>query len=389
MKFSLKAKLRIRFVLISALALLLLQGGIVSVSLYLNYKDLGERSDLLLDQLKDHPSLHVRYFSVKVHPGKGAVRPDVIQNVSVSPAEASRFAKIALESGEERGFVEDYRYRIVNSEGGIRIFFLSRSSGMETALSAAKNLIGISILSLIAAIVILIPLSSRIVAPLVENHRKQREFITAASHQLKTPLTVIGADAQLLSLEIGENEWIDSILSQVERMTKLTGDLVTLSKAEELSEKREQSCFSLFDAMTETAELYKALVEKKKIDFSFSAPEKIKFHGSEEDFCHLLTLLLDNAFKYCPDGGRIDLSFAKDRKGLHLILENSTQPLDDEKQLTQRFYRGKNAEGQDGFGIGLAVATSLATQLGGKITVTLPQKNIFRAEITLKERRIS
>ena len=377
-----KTKLRIRFVLISALALLFLLGVIVSVSLYLNYRDLEERSDLILEQLKETPDLNVRYFSVKVHPAKGAIRPDVVQNVSVSPTEAARLAKIALESGKEKGFAEDFRFLLVRSDGGIRIFFLSRTSVMETARNAAKNLIGISILSLIAAVAVLIPLSARVVAPLAKNHRKQKEFITAASHQLKTPLTVIGADAQLLSLEIGENEWVESILCQVERMTNMTNSLVALSKAEELNEKKEKAPFSISDAVTETAELYKALVEKKQMETEVSVAENVVFNGNEEDFCHLLTLILDNAFKYCPDGRKIRLALKKDIRGFRLTIENTTRPPGDETLLAQRFYRGKNAEGQEGFGLGLAVASSLAARMGGKLSVTLPKEDLFRAEIT-------
>ena len=382
MKFGMKTKLRIRFVLISALALLFLLGVIVSVSLYLNYRDLEERSDLILEQLKETPDLNVRYFSVKVHPAKGAIRPDVVQNVSVSPTEAARLAKIALESGKEKGFAEDFRFLLVRSDGGIRIFFLSRTSVMETARNAAKNLIGISILSLIAAVAVLIPLSARVVAPLAKNHRKQKEFITAASHQLKTPLTVIGADAQLLSLEIGENEWVESILCQVERMTNMTNSLVALSKAEELNEKKEKAPFSISDAVTETAELYKALVEKKQMETEVSVAENVVFNGNEEDFCHLLTLILDNAFKYCPDGRKIRLALKKDIRGFRLTIENTTRPPGDETLLAQRFYRGKNAEGQEGFGLGLAVASSLAARMGGKLSVTLPKEDLFRAEIT-------
>lgn len=382
MKLGMKTKLRIRFVLISALALLFLLGVIVSVSLYLNYRDLEERSDLILEQLKETPDLNVRYFSVKVHPAKGAIRPDVVQNVSVSPTEAARLAKIALESGKEKGFAEDFRFLLIRSDGGIRIFFLSRTSVMETARNAAKNLIGISILSLMAAVAVLIPLSAHVVAPLVENHRKQKEFITAASHQLKTPLTVIGADAQLLSLEIGENEWVESILCQVERMTNMTNSLVALSKAEELNEKTEKAPFSISDAVTETAELYKALVEKKQMEAEVSVAENVVFNGNEEDFCHLLTLILDNAFKYCPDSGKIRLALRKDIRGFRLTVENTTSPLGDQTLLAQRFYRGKNAEGKDGFGLGLAVAFSLAARMGGKLSVTLPKEDLFRAEIT-------
>ena len=382
MKLGMKTKLRVRFVLISALALLFLLGVIVSVSLYLNYRDLEERSDLILEQLKETPDLNVRYFSVKVHPAKGAIRPDVVQNVSVSPTEAARLAKIALESGTKKGFAEDFRFLLIRSDGGIRIFFLSRTSVMETARNAAKNLIGISILSLIAAVAVLIPLSARVVAPLAENHRKQKEFITAASHQLKTPLTVISADAQLLSLEIGENEWVESILCQVERMTNMTNSLVALSKAEELNEKTEKAPFSISDAVTETAELYKALVEKKQTETEVSVAENVVFNGNEEDFCHLLTLILDNAFKYCPDGGKIRLALRKDIRGFRLTVENTTSPLGDETLLAQRFYRGKNAEGKDGFGLGLAIASSLAARMGGKISVTLPKEDLFRAEIT-------
>lgn len=383
MKYSLKTKLRLRFVLFSALALFLLLSAVVSASIFFNYRELTETSDLILTQLKDNPTLSVRYFSVKLHPAKGAVKPEVVQNVSVTPEKAGKMARSALDSGEDQGWLESYRYLTLRNGGEIRILFLSRSSSIELCIAAAENLIAISLASLAIAVCILIPLSAKVVSPLVENHRKQKEFITAAGHQLKTPLTVIGTDAQLLSMEIGENEWVDSILRQVDRMTAMTREIVALSKAEELSEKQKKAPFSPSEAALETAEYYKSLVEKKGMRFSLDVSKLPSFDGNEEDFCRILTLLLDNAFKYSPDESEILLELKKEGRYLRLVIENQTAVSEDLAGLTDRFYRGKNAHGTDGFGLGLAVVKSLAERDGGKLSLSRPEKDRFRAEVLL------
>lgn len=386
MKTSLKTKLRIRFMALSMAALLILQGMIIAVSIYHNYTDMVSKSDAILTQLRQNPSPNVRYFSVKVHPGKGAIRPDVVQHVSVTPEEAGRYGKAALESGQDKGFVGDYRYHICRNTDGIQILFLSRSSSIEMLRTAAENLIWISALSLLAVGVILIPVSGWVVTPLVENHRKQKQFITAASHELKTPLAVISADAQLLRSELGDSEWIDGILEQVDHLTQMTQDLVALSKSEEYDHIVIKERFSLSGAIEEELAAYAGLAKQTNINLTSSIIPAYTYTGCEKELRQLVRILLDNAFKYCPASGDIHIALKPHFGSVRLSISNSTAALPPSQApaLTQRFYRGQNAAGTKGFGLGLSIAQNIAKHHNGNLTVSVKKNGMFLAELTLR-----
>ena len=386
MKNPIKTKLRIRFVLLAMAALLLLQGMIVFVSIYHNYQDLVEKSDVILSQIRDNPTSSARYFSVKAHPGKGAVRVEVIQNLSVTQEQAAQYAKTALHANADKGFVADYRYHIYQNEDGIRLLFLSRASSLEMHRSVARNLIWVSAAGLGIMGILLSLVSGWVVQPLMENHRRQKAFITAASHQLKTPLSVISADAQLLRGEIGDNQWIDGILSQVEHLTGMTHDLVTLAKAEEYASPVVKEAFPLSDAVADILNAYAGLSENSAKSLHHQIQPGICYRGNENEIRHLLTTLLDNAFKYCPAGGRVCLCLDQEKQGIRLHLSNTATGIDgqDAASLTQRFSRGSNAAHTKGFGLGLSIAEAIAARHGGKLSVSLDKKDLFQVTVILR-----
>lgn len=370
MRMTLKKKLQIRFVLLSMAALLLLQGGIVSFSVWHSYQDMVSKSDVILSQLRQNPSANFRYFSVKVHPGKGSVRIDTIQNVSVTPAQAGEYAKAVLHTDTDKGFIDGYRYHLYNSQEGMRILFLSRHSSIEMHRSTAAGLIWISVCALAVMCVVLCFLSGLVVAPLVENHRKQKQFITAAGHQLKTPLTVIRTHGQLLQCEIGENEWLEGILAQTDLLTGMTNDLVTLAKAEEYDNPVKPELFSLANAVAEIADIYTAPAKRKNIRLECGIPEQLDYRGNEQELRQLLSILLDNACKYCPKGGQISLELSKELRGINLRISNTTQALNAAPSaVTQRFFRGENAAGKEGFGLGLSIAQAIVHRHKGKLRI--------------------
>lgn len=385
MKISIKTKLRIRFVLYSLLALTLLLVTIVSVSILHNYGDMVKKSDLMLSRLHRNPDTGSRYFSVRIPADSHAVYPDVPKYVSISSEEAAKAAKTVLETGEDQGFWENYRYGVFRSEGGTRIYFLSRASALETFADGAENLILVSLVGLLTAAAVLTALSGRVVEPLMVSHRKQKQFISAASHELKTPLTVADTCAQLLESEIGENEWLSGIRKQVKRLTEMTADLVTLSKMEEYEAPLKKASFSLSDALLDAVETYRAATEQKQIEVR-TETEEITYLGSEEEICHMLGILTDNACKYCPQGGRIRIRAKKSLHGVILTVTNtsSLSSSEDLAPLTGRFRRGSNAADQKGFGLGLSIAEAVAVRHGGSLSLSLTDGREFSVRVHLK-----
>lgn len=151
--------------------------------------------------------------------------------------------------------------------------------------------------------VFLAAMSSRVVTPLVKNRQQQKEFITSASHALKTPVTVIQADAQMLEAEAGENEWTAGILSQTRRMAEMTQRLVYLARLEEQDGSTEKLNFPLSDALQQVCDAFWGIAKEYGTQYSITIVPQIDFRGDEKAIRELMNVLLDNAFKYTPAGG--------------------------------------------------------------------------------------
>lgn len=382
MKEPLRRKLRIRFVLLSMAALLLLQGGIVAVSIRSSYRELVQKSDALLEQVRQNAATNVRHFSVKVT-SDGVIRPDAVHYVALSREEMVSLAETALQKQTERGFAKEYRYHVYSAEKGRRILFLPRGASLEAHRESSVNLVQYSAAGLGAMCLLLVFVSDWVVAPLVENRRRQKQFITAAGHELKTPLTVISTDAQLLQAEIGENPWLSGILQQVDHLTRMTGDLVMLAKAEEYENPVCREKFSLSAEVRDVLAAYEGLEKQKGLRL-VSSVQELDYCGVRQEIHRLLCVLLDNAFKYCSEGGEISVSLRGDDRTVRLTVSNPAPWQGDEKLLTRRFYRGENTAGTEGFGLGLSIAQAIARRHKGTITVKRPGEDLFLAEVTLR-----
>lgn len=386
MKNTLKRKLRVRFVLLAMVSLLLIQSVIVGVSIYHNHQDLVTKSDMLISQIHNNPSGASRYFSVKIPAGNETIYPDAVQHISITADEAASLAQRALKKDQDKGFLDGYRYRIYRNDSGTKIYFLYRESSIEMCKAAAENMILISLIGLLAITALLIPVSGWVVKPLVDNHTKQKQFITAASHELKTPLTVISTNAQLLGSEIGQNDWLDGIEKQVARLTQMTHGLVALSKAEEYDNPLLRESFSFSDALRDVVETYEVIAKQNGIQMEYALAGGILYFGSKAEVQQLMGILLDNACKYCPNGGVIRIIAEQSFHRVKLCVSNTAASISKEntKMLTQRFHRGENATGKTGFGLGLSIAEAIANRHNGHLAVSTTTKGEFCVEVVLR-----
>ena len=212
--------------------------------------------------------------------------------------------------------------------------------------------------------------SGVIFKPVNESYIKQKRFITNVSHDIKTPITIIGADTEVLEIEQGENEWTKDIKSQVTRISELTEKLVMLSRLEE-GERLVTTEFSLSDAITEQSKSFVGLAETQGKRLTVEIESGVSYVGDEKQIRSLISLLLDNAIKYSSHGGEIRLTMSSG-KTKEIILTN---PVDQIQQgnlsyLFDRFYRADSSRNSEsgGHGIGLSVAKAIVTAHKGKIT---------------------
>ena len=304
----------------------------------------------------------------------------------MSVEQALSYSSDALSSGRERGYYGDYRYRVLGASGGSIVVFLNAVPEQQSMKTLLRVSVIVSLLALLAAFALITAFSKKATAPYMKNMQLQKQFITDAGHELKTPLTSISTSADVLKLETGENEWVDNIQKQAARMSKLVANLVTLSKLDEGAQMPDMCDFSLSDAAWEVSEPFelRAVAQGKK--YSRSIEDNITVHGDMAAVQQMISILLDNAFKYSDEGGEIRLSVRKQHKGSVIEVYNTCAEgsLGDISRFFDRFYRADKARSADGgTGIGLSIARAVAEAHGGSISAESADGRsiVFRAVI--------
>ena len=314
-----------------------------------------------------------RYFTVLLD-GEGNVTEINVGRVSsVTVSQASDYAVALYEDGKTSGFLEEYKYlRAKVNDDAYMYVFVNCQMEMETVTNFLMASVGISLVGLLGVFVLVWFFSKRILRPVAESYEKQKRFITDASHEIKTPLTIIDANTEVLEMTEGENEWTKSIRKQIKRLTSLTEQLVFLSKMDEESSQIEVEEFSLSDAVLDTLEIFEPLAVQKSKTLEGDVEEGLSYCGEEKSIRQLVSILLDNAIKYSDENGTVKISLHSHGKGKKLTVWNTTSNISIGRhdELFERFYRtdpSRNSK-SGGFGIGLSVAYAIVSAHKGKIT---------------------
>ena len=305
--------------------------------------------------------------------GEGALsRLDLENLASLTEAEAASLAEEVYAAGRERGFSGDYRYCRTELGGETMLLLLNCQRELATFRSFLYASVGISLAGVLGVFLLLWLFSGRIVRPIAESYEKQRRFITDAGHELKTPIAIIQADADVLESEQeGENEWISDIRRQTRRLTELTADLVYLSRMEEEKPSLRMQELSLSELVEETARSFQAPARAKGKRFQSAVAPDLHMTGDANALAKLASILLDNAMKYSTEGGSVELRLERSGKNARLSVKNSTAPREkgNADQLFARFTREDESRSSEtgGFGLGLAIAKAVTEAHRGRI----------------------
>ena len=313
----------------------------------------------------------IRFFAVHYGADGAVTGVDHDFIASVSGDEAAEYAARVLGGSRPRGFYGGYRYLISGDGEGKSVVFLNA----ERELSALRSLLVttalVAVISLAAVFILVLLLARRAVKPYMRNLEMQKQFITNAGHELKTPLTAISTSADVLAMELGDDEWVRNIQTQSARMAKLVTDLVTLSRLDEENPLPEKSVFSLSDALWEAADPFASLIKAGGKSYSQSIEDGLALSGDRAAVQQMASILLDNAVKYTPEGGEISLRAFRSGRRAVIEVSNTCQTLagTDPERLFERFYRADRARSGavKGSGIGLSIAKAAAEAQGGKI----------------------
>lgn len=314
-----------------------------------------------------------RFFTVYCD-GDGRIRAvsrDYISSVDEETAKA--YAQAVLAKGRDKGYYEDYRYLVKREEKEITVLFLNAAMQIQSMRTLLFVSLAIGIFSLLTVFVLIFFFSRRAIRPYIKNMERQKQFITDAGHELKTPITSIATSADIAAMEHEGDEWIDNIRRQAARLTKLVGDMVALSRLDEETPFPEKSRFSVSEAAWEIAEPFAHLAKAEGKSYSQHIEENLTMYGDRASIQRLISILLDNAVRYSDDGGEIQMQIYG-RRGRVCIEVSNTCDLPDVSDLDRlfdRFYRLDESRSATtgGTGIGLSMVRAIAETHGGKASV--------------------
>lgn len=272
----------------------------------------------------------------------------------------------------EQGRNGMFYFRKAETDDGNTILVIMDSSNVIYArIRLLYATLGVGWISILGALALVIYFSDRMIQPEIENSRRQNEFLTNVSHELKTPLAVIRSNAEMEELMSGENEWTQSTIRQVDRMSGLINNLVMITKTKEMEES---AVVNLSNVVAQCAKEYSALTETRGITLSENIEENIEIEVNESKLRQLVVIILDNAAKYCDDKGDIIVSLEKMKKGKNKIRLNISNTYSEGEDMDfskffERFYREDTSHNIDtgGYGIGLSIAKSICEQFQGTI----------------------
>lgn len=314
-----------------------------------------------------------RFFSVVLNEDGEVVRTDISRIRAVDTETAAEYAATVFAQEKTAGFIESYRYIKCQETDGTRIIFLDWGRKMASFHSFLLFSILTALGGYIVFFFVIVFFSKRIIRPVAESYEKQKRFITDAGHEIKTPLTIIKADADILEMDLGEgNEWLEDIQKQTSRLASLTNDLIYLARTEEASDAAQMVEFPLSDVVEEAASSFAGPAKAQNKEFRMDIQPMISLKGDEKKIGQLVGILLDNALKYSPSEGSISLRLEKPGKNIILSVSNDTiDPVSKENlaQMFDRFYRmdaSRNSK-TGGYGIGLSIAKAIVEAHGGRI----------------------
>lgn len=397
--------LKKRFIMFTMTAVTCLLLFIVIAINGLNWMMLDRQSDRVLETLVDAdgmfqkmdfnrpphfvPPLNMdrmrasRFFIVSSDEIGNIMSVNIEQISSIDSGSAISYALKVLQTDKEYGRVDRYKFAVKKIGPGRLIFFMDTSEQSESFYMVLFASTTIALLCWVILLIIVILLSGKVIRPVLVGMEKQKQFITNAGHEMKTPLAIIQSNNDTMALIHGENKYNVHIRNQTKRLNVLMSNLLTLAKLDEEIPLPKENV-NISDVTKELLPVYVEEAQGKNIDFQVQMEPDIVIQINKESYRQLLTIILDNALKYTPDGGKIYLSLEKHGKHIQMIEENTCNPSlePNPERLFERFYRGDAARTQgkesSGYGIGLSAARAICENFNGTLMAEYPSSDSIR-----------
>jgi two component system histidine kinase len=344
---------------------------------------------------KTNPDIIVqyRYFSAYVDSTNKVITMNTEHIANLSETDVIFYIRKIL-SGKNRygNFTttdgQKFAYKLsLHEDESKLIVVLDTTSYIEDRADLIDTSVFIFFSNLVFFIIIFVIFSGKVMMPFMENYRNQKAFITNAGHELKTPLAIISANNELCEIIGGENEWTKSTKEQVERMTDLINRLVVLARFEEKSEDKSdvsEKNINFSDIVTKSANSFKSMAIKGGKNFESNIQKNLCISGDDGAIYELVNILIDNANKYCDDGGTVGVGLLQHGitfKKAKLVVYNTYKSGKgvDYSRFFERFYREDKSHNSNvsGYGVGLSIAGNIVKRHKGKIHISYKNDTIY------------
>lgn len=334
-------------------------------------------------------AMSARYFTAEVDSAGQIIRINTENILSVTAEEAEELvARITL-SGNNEGKIEGFKFRTVQAQmnNTSMIVCVDTSASLRGAFTVVMISIGVGAVCWLVMLLFVSLLSKKAIKPIAENLEKQRQFVTDAGHEIKTPLAIILANTDALELHNGESKWSKNIRSQTIRLNGLMQNLLTLSRSDEAKEKlvKEEQCADAL--LNDVVEGFVTLAENQQKKICAEIGENITVTAHRESLHQLFTVLVDNAVKYSSNFSEIYINLKPENDKTVFTTRNTCDSLPEcePEKLFDRFYRADEARTQKngGYGIGLSVARAIAENHGWEIFANYEKDNIMTFTVVM------
>ena len=377
-------RLRNKIFWIIQISLSIIVIGIVILFASFSYKNTLTSSTMFMDRLEGKMGIkenNPKEFSEEKNDREieGVYKIEVNNNKAMTKSndvtdELKNFAIKVSNRKFDEGYIGNYIYKVRKIGMNGKEVTLIES---ETTIKELKITIMISIiigaLGIIIIFVIAKKISTIIVQPVENTFERQKQFISDASHELKTPLAVIEANADVLQDKVGENKWITYIQNEVQSMNKLVNDLLVLARMENTQTTNNQK-FDLSKEIEMSVSVFESMMYEKKITLETNINEGIEFNGDKEDIKHIISILIDNAIKHTEENGKIIVNTVKEKNNIKIEVKNQGKsiPEEERQKIFERFYRVDKARSRSEkrYGLGLSIAKGIVEKYKGTISVS-------------------
>ncbi len=324
-----------------------------------------------------------RFFVVRMDIDGNVREVNTDQISSIDTETAKEYAGRVWASGKTSGEIEEYKFAVKQLGINQLIFFLNTAGQRENFYRVLFASGLIALFCWLILLLFVVALSGRVIRPVIAGIEKQKQFITNAGHEMKTPLAVIQSNNDTMALIHGENKYNVHIRTQAKRLDVLMQNLLTLARLdEEIPLPKE--LVNISEITNELVAVYEEEAAARSLIFHVNIEPDIVIPTHKDSFRQLLSTLLDNALKYTPDNGKISLSLTKNGKHIQIMEENTCQSgmEPDPERFFERFYRGDAARTQNketsGYGIGLSAARAICENFGGTMKAEYPSAESIR-----------